>query len=119
MPVKLESDATEVRIQKQAPAIADYESLGEVFCEFGANFVVVTNNVRACRNDLKNQAHRLGATLVVVETEILGTSGCGNCVSMFGTAYKEKIDVWRDDQRNNEADEGPDNRPRTSEDWDD
>ena len=86
----LESPAAAVRIENQAPSLDEFESLGEVFCEAGTTFVSVASNLRTCRNDLRNAAHKLGATLVVVESELLGVEGCERCVSMSGTAYKNE-----------------------------
>lgn len=86
----LESPAAAIRIEKQAPSLDEFESLGEVFCEAGTTFVSVASNLRACRNDLRNAAYKLGATMVVVESELLGVEGCERCVSMSGTAYKKE-----------------------------
>jgi hypothetical protein len=85
----LEGPAATVRIEKHAPSLDTFESLGEVFCEAGTTFVSVASNLRACQNDLRNAAYKLGATMVVVESELLGVEGCERCVSMSGTAYKQ------------------------------
>jgi hypothetical protein len=106
LPNNLQSEAAAVRIQKAAPSLEQFESLGEVFCEAGATFVRVASNMRACRNELRNEAYKLGASLIVVEIELLGVEGCENCISMFATAYKEKNDTDSEEYR-------------TSDDWED
>ncbi len=78
-----------VRIQKQLPQSTELQVLGEVSCEYGANFGTVAANIASCRNDLRNKAHAKGASVVVVESESLGNAACPNCVTMFGTAYAE------------------------------
>lgn len=54
------------------------------------NFVTVSTNLQNCRNDLRNKAVQISASLVVVENESVGNSGCSNCVSMFGSAYTKR-----------------------------
>tara|TARA_R110002095_G_scaffold21740_3_gene23534 strand:+ start:355 stop:780 length:426 start_codon:yes stop_codon:yes gene_type:complete len=116
-PVALQTQAASIRLQKQAPSIDEFEPLGEVSCEFGANFGSTADNVRACRNDLRNKAHQLGATLVAIETEVLGTDGCANCVSMFATAYKPTHTAQ--EQGADVSSEGSDAQTRSDNEWED
>ncbi|MCY9844445.1 hypothetical protein [Vibrio caribbeanicus] len=84
------SGSEQVRISKINPDENKYEFVSEVSCDFGMNFVTVSTNLRNCRNDLKNKAAQVSASLVVVESESIGNSGCSNCVSMFGSAYTKR-----------------------------
>ena len=84
------SGSEQVRISKTSPDENKYEFVSEVSCEFGMNFVTVSTNLQNCRNDLRNKAVQISASLVVVENESVGNSGCSNCVSMFGSAYTKR-----------------------------
>lgn len=68
----------------------DLESLGDVQCQRGSNWVGPATNVSACRNAIRNQAHEMGADLVVITSEQIGTGDCANCVVFFGTAYRRR-----------------------------
>lgn len=82
--------AEQVRISKTTPDENKYDFISEVSCDYGMNFGTTSTNLRNCRNDLKNKAARVRASIVVVESESIGNSGCPNCVSMFGSAYTKR-----------------------------
>ncbi|WP_444920410.1 hypothetical protein ACJJID_16430 [Microbulbifer sp. CnH-101-G] len=100
--VELTDGGRDIRVVQQI-SVSDldkYYDVGEVACSFGFNAKTAITNIKQCRIDLKNQAALLGGDVVVIEHQQLGTgaatyaqgySGCGNCISMVGTAYKEKV----------------------------
>jgi len=73
-------------------------AVGAISCDFGMNARSPSTNIIQCRNDLRNKAARLGAKIVIVQHQQLGTggsgfgdyavAGCPNCITMVGTAYK-------------------------------
>lgn len=80
----LQPGAESVRIMKDAPSTGATRA-GEVSCDICGNGVPLFNNIESCRNEFRNKAKSMGADLVVIENEIYPM---GNCVIMFGTAYK-------------------------------
>ncbi len=46
-------------------------------------------NIQSCKNDLRNQAANLGASIVVLESQQLGNSWCSGCILMTGSAYRK------------------------------
>ena len=84
----LNDGAEAIRIQNTVPSDAEVEMLGEVSCSFGYNAMPPNQNVKSCRNDMRNQAQALGAEFLVIENQQIGDTNCRNCVTMFGTAYK-------------------------------
>lgn len=83
----LNAGAESVEWYSQRPD-GDLESLGDVQCNRAANFASAASNVAGCRNEIRNAAHALGADLVVISSEQIGTGDCDNCVVFFGTAYR-------------------------------
>lgn len=79
-----------VRIQKHLPPAEELEPVGEVSCEVSGNWGTLGANIASCRNDLRNKAHAKSATIVVVDSEHLGSGACSNCVVMYGTAYRKR-----------------------------
>ncbi|MFA0812570.1 hypothetical protein [Microbulbifer epialgicus] len=107
--VELTDAGRDIQIVQQI-SISDldrYYEIGEVACNFGFNARSAITNIKQCRTELKNQAAQLGGHVVVIEHQQLGTgggatygkgySGCPNCISMVGTAYKEKNAVTHND----------------------
>ncbi len=79
---------------------SNYTYLGEVACSFGMNAKSASTNIIQCRNELRNEAALMGAGMVVIQHQQIGTqgslvinnsfanSGCPNCISMVGSAYR-------------------------------
>jgi hypothetical protein len=64
-------------------------------CARGGNARRPATNIVQCQNELRNRTWDLGGRLVVVTSQQLGTtgpfgSGCPNCVTLIGTAYRRK-----------------------------
>ena len=84
----LNEGAEAIRIQNAVPSDAEVEMLGEVSCSFGYNAMPPNQNIKSCRNAMRNQALELGAEFLVIENQQIGDTNCRNCVNMFGTAYR-------------------------------
>ncbi|WP_299947023.1 hypothetical protein [uncultured Microbulbifer sp.] len=99
--IKLSEAGSKVQIIQQI-SISDlkhYQSVGDIDCKFGFNAKSSTTNIKQCRIELKNKAAELGAEIVVIAHQKLGANpsfgvgqsyntGCPNCISMVGTAYR-------------------------------
>lgn len=91
--VPLDEGGRRVTLLTTTPSVTDMrnlEELGTVACSKGANFGSPKKNIESCRNELRNKAAKMGADIVVVENQQLGTSLCANCMTLVGTAYKKK-----------------------------
>ncbi len=84
----LGADAEAVEFRNDVPRDAEYTYVTEVACEEGNNLRSVGANAQECRNDLRRQAARAGADIIVITTENIGTPDCTNCVILFGEAYR-------------------------------
>ena len=99
--IKLTEAGSKVQIVQQI-SISDlehYQAIGDIDCQFGFNAKSPITNIKQCRTELKNKAAELGAEIVVIAHQKLGAnpsfgigqphnSGCPNCISMIGTAYR-------------------------------
>ncbi len=85
----LNPGADRVEWYSQRPE-GDLQMLGDVQCQRGNNFRDPGSNVRDCRNTIRNEAAQMGADIVVVSTEQVGTGDCANCVVFMGTAYRHR-----------------------------
>lgn len=104
--IELSDAGQHIHITKQF-SLADldaYERLGEVDCNARSNGIHSSKNIIRCRTELKNKAAEMGADIVVIEHEQMGSgsnafalnnyavaNGCNNCISMVGTAYRKII----------------------------
>ena len=88
---KLIPGANSVQIGKSSPNMDSYEYLGDVSCSYMGSFSSVSSIIISCRNDLKNETAKKSGTLVVIENEQLGSGDCLKCITMIGSAYKEKL----------------------------
>lgn len=87
--VELEEGGKRVKILTEQSLLSDaYEDLGEVSCQKGVNARSSGTNIIQCRNELRNRAAELGADVLVIQHQQLGSAGCGNCIVMVGVAYK-------------------------------
>jgi len=89
---ELSSKARSVRLVSNAPEnlLRDYTEVKTVSSYYGANFRRPAGNIVQCQNDLRNQAAEAGANLVVITSQQIGNVGCPNCISLVGTAYRQK-----------------------------
>tara|TARA_B100001063_G_C16357632_1_gene354445 strand:- start:127 stop:480 length:354 start_codon:yes stop_codon:yes gene_type:complete len=97
--LELSQAGRDVQLLTQLPSSNSkpFVEVGDISCDFGMNARSPSTNIIQCRNDLKNKAARLGAKIVVVQHQQLGTggsgfgeyaiAGCPNCITMVGTAY--------------------------------
>lgn len=74
---------------------AEYEEVGQVKCEEGMNGKMQSANITSCQNNLKNEAAKMGAEVVLMDKDKdwwQGSygSGCDNCVKGKGLAFKKK-----------------------------
>ncbi len=106
--VELSSRGKDVQLLGGFPGNERPENFIEVqtiSCSQGYNGRQPNTNIISCRNELRNKAAELGADFVIVENQQIGqgggagyisngtgyfVSGCPNCISMVGTAYKRK-----------------------------
>lgn len=98
--LELSQAGRDVQLLTQLPSSSfkQFAVAGDVSCDFGMNAKSASTNIIQCRNDLRNKAARLGASVVIVQHQQLGTGGsgfgnnsiggCPNCITMVGTAYK-------------------------------
>ena len=98
--VELSQAGRDVQLMTQLPNTGSekYVVAGDVACDFGMNAKSASSNIIQCRNALRNKAAALGASIVIVQHQQLGTGGsgfgnntvscCPNCITMVGTAYK-------------------------------
>lgn len=82
---------------------AKLEELDQVKCQLGQNARTWETNVEGCKNQFRNEAAKMGGTLVLVTDSDIkkdkatggvafmsGTTNCENCVNMRGVVYKAK-----------------------------
>ena len=101
--IELSQAGRSVQLYSQLPNsnAGEFIAMGDVSCDVGMNGRSPSANIIQCRNDLRNKAAQMGATHVIVQHQQLGTggmymstnnnhtlSGCPNCITMVGTAYK-------------------------------
>lgn len=101
--IELSQAGRSVQLYSQLPNsnAGEFIPIGDVSCDVGMNGRSASTNIIQCRNDLRNKAAKMGATHIIVQHQQLGTggvyistnnnhtlSGCPNCITMVGTAYK-------------------------------
>lgn len=98
--LELSQAGRDVQLLTQLPSSTSKQFIaaGDVSCDFGMNAKSASSNIIQCRNDLRNKAAKLGASIVIVQHQQLGTGGsgfgnnsmggCPNCITMVGTAYR-------------------------------
>ena len=96
VPVELSASATKTKFVEYltAPEKSKYEGLGYLKCELGMNARTVNTNIEGCKTMLRNKGAAMGADLVVLDKEkigsITGWGACPNCIKMSGVAYKRR-----------------------------
>ena len=81
---------------------AHLQELTMIKCELGMNAASQEANVESCRNEIRNKAAEIGATVVLFQPEqqqITKTSTnfltagetCLNCITLRGIAFKPKL----------------------------
>jgi hypothetical protein len=99
--VQLTEKGKRVKLLTAIPADGQYEHIDDVSCSFGTNGRTSETNMKLCRIDLQNKAGELGGSIVVIQSQQLGTSGgiiiggygntgCPNCITMLGAVYRKK-----------------------------
>lgn len=90
--IQLGPDAERVPLLTGVPVavLEAYDAVGTVECPKGSNYRKLQTNIRQCQNHLRNRAMELQGDLIVITSQALGPGDCGNCVVMFGTAYRRR-----------------------------
>lgn len=87
----LSNAGKEVKILKHLSIseLDSYDEVGTISCNFGFNFRSSSDNIKQCRDDLRNKSAQIGASILIIDHQQLGNSNdCPNCITMTGTAYK-------------------------------
>lgn len=84
--VELTDEAERVRMS-QSSQVEQCEYIETFTTQVGKNFMSYAHNVDLAHKQLRNEAAETGATHVVVQSQ-QALSGCHNCVSLTGRAYK-------------------------------
>lgn len=93
--VTLDAGADSVKIVEylNSDERAKLKDLKLLKCELGMNARSPDANVTACENQFRNEAKKLGGTVVLVEPEkrrVGEIAGCNNCVHFQGIVFVKK-----------------------------
>lgn len=90
--LQLTPEAQRVALLSTPPADLPngYTEIGTLTCSRGRNYRKPKTNIVQCQNELRNKAAEMGAAIVVITAQQLGTHSCDNCVSLIGTAYRRR-----------------------------
>lgn len=86
-PETLDAGAKSVTFANTASSEDGYEYVGKVRCSFGLNARPRSGNEEACRNKLRNDAAKMDADTIVIESR---HRGCNNCIEFEGKAYRKQ-----------------------------
>jgi hypothetical protein len=88
---ELTREAAHVNLLDSLPAseAATYTKIDPIECENSSTDSADENRTR-CRTDLRNHAIKMGADVVVIDGQHVGTPNCETCVRLNGFAYKTK-----------------------------
>lgn len=84
---ELHPGAEHILIVTSVPTDGQYAPIADVSCNAYAGHSPGANTER-CRTVVRNQALDMGADIVVLTTQTVGTGRCDNCVVMMGTVYR-------------------------------
>jgi hypothetical protein len=72
-----------------ASEAAKYTKIDPIVCENSSTDSADENRTR-CRTELRNHAIKMGADVVVIDGQRIGTPNCESCVRLNGFAYKTR-----------------------------